>query len=59
MGGVLRFVRHRITNACVEGPNSKIETIKKMACGICSREHYQTAIYFHCGGLSLYPAAAT
>jgi transposase len=59
LGGVLRSLRHRITNACVEGINSKIETIKRMACGFRNREHYKTAIDFHCGGLDLYPAAAT
>jgi len=59
MGGILRSLRYRITNACVEGLNSKIETIKKMACGFRNREHYKTAIYFHCGGLDLYPAVAT
>jgi len=59
VGGILRSLRHRITNACVEGLNSKIETIKKMACGFRSREHYETAIYFHCGGLDLYPSVAT
>ncbi|MBM4039156.1 MAG: ISL3 family transposase [Planctomycetes bacterium] len=59
VGGVLRFLRHRITNACVEGLNSKIETIKKMACGFRNREHYKTAIYFHCGGLDLHPVPAT
>ena len=55
--GVLNFVVHRITNACAEGLNSKIETVKKMACGFRNREHYKTMIYFHCGGLDLYPAA--
>jgi transposase len=59
VGGILRSLRHRITNACVEGLNSKIETIKKMACGFRNREHYETAIYFHCGGLDLYPSVAT
>ena len=29
-----------------------------MACGFRNREHYKAAIYFHCGGLALYPAAA-
>lgn len=27
-----------------------------MACGFRNREHFRTAIYFHCGGLELYPA---
>ena len=59
VGGVLRSISHRITNACVEGINSKIETIKKMACGFRNREHFKTAIFFHCGGLNLYPSKAT
>jgi transposase len=55
--GVLNFVVHRITNACAEGLNSKIEMVKKMACGFRNREHYKMMIYFHCGGLDLYPTA--
>jgi transposase len=35
--------------------NSKIQTLKLMACGYRNREHYKTAILFHCGGLDLYP----
>ena len=46
-----------ITNATSEGINSKIQTLKLMACGYRNREHYKTAILFHCGGLDLYPRA--
>ena len=53
---VMTFFAHRLTNAVTEGLNSKIQTIKKMACGFRNREHFKTAIYFHCGGLDLYPA---
>lgn len=52
---VLTYFRYRITNALAEGLNSKIQTVKEMACGFRNREHYKTAIYFHCGGLDLYP----
>jgi len=52
---ILTYFRHRITNAVSEGLNSKIETIRKMAYGFRNREHFKTAIYFHCGGLNLYP----
>jgi transposase len=52
---VLTYFRHRITNALAEGLNSKIQMVKEMACGFRNREHYKTAIYFHCGGLDLYP----
>lgn len=52
---ILTFFKHRITNAVAEGLNSKIQMVKQMACGFRNREHYKTAIYFHCGGLDLYP----
>lgn len=55
LAGVLSYIRHRVTNALAEGINSKIETVKKMACGFRNREHFRTAILFHCGGLDLYP----
>jgi transposase len=57
LGGVLNyFSAARITNAAAEGLNSKIQTIKKMAYGFRNRDHFKTAIFFHCGGLQLYPA---
>ena len=56
--GVLNyFSAAQITNAAAEGLNSKIQTIKKMAYGFRNKEHFKTAIFFHCGGLQLYPAA--
>ncbi len=51
------YFRHRITNAGVEGLNSKIQTVKARARGFRNRERFRNAIYFHCGGLDLYPAA--
>lgn len=55
VAGVLRYCRHRITNGVAEGLNSKIMTIKRKACGFRNPQHFTTAIYFHCGGLDLYP----
>jgi transposase len=52
---VLTYFKHRVTNAVCEGVNSKIQTIIKMAYGFRNRDHLKTAIYFHCGGLDLYP----
>lgn len=52
---VLTFFTHRITNAVTEGINSKIQTIKKAAYGFRNKENFKTAIFFHCGGLQLYP----
>jgi transposase len=53
--GLLSFFAHRITNAAAEGLNSKIQAIRVSARGYRNREHFKTAIYFHCGGLALYP----
>ena len=56
---VLTYFSHRITNAVAEGLNSKIATIQKRACGFRNYSHFKTAVYFHCGGLNLYPSALT
>ncbi len=54
---LLTYFKHWVTNATSEGINSKIQTVKRMTCGYRNREHYKTAILFHCGGLDLYPRA--
>jgi transposase len=53
--GLLSFFAHRITSAGAEGLNSKIQAIRVSARGFRNRENFKTAIYFHCGGLELYP----
>jgi transposase len=45
----------RITNAGAESMNSKIQRIKVLARGFRNRERFKQAIYFHLGGLTLYP----
>jgi transposase len=52
---IVTYARHRITNALGEAINGKIEKVKRMACGFRNRSHYRTTIYFHCGGLDLFP----
>lgn len=56
---VLTYFTHFITNAVAEGLNSKIATVQKRACGFRNRDNFKIAVYFHCGGLSLYPARLT
>lgn len=56
---VLTYFAHRVTNAVAEGLNSKIATVQKRACGYRNRDNFKIAVYFHCGGLNLYPAAVT
>jgi transposase len=46
------------TNAMSESLNSKIQWIKRRACGFRNRDRFRNALYFHLGGLDLYPAAA-
>jgi len=55
LDNIVTYARHRITNALGESLNAKIEKTKRLACGFRNRAHYRTAIYFHCGGLDLYP----
>jgi transposase len=55
---ILTWFDHHISNAVAEGINGKIEKIKNIACGFRNREHYKTAIYFHCSGLDMYPRNA-
>ena len=56
--GVMTFFAHRLTSATAEGLNSRIQAIRVQARGYRNREHFKTAIYFHLGGLDLYPRAA-
>jgi len=53
--GILNAIMHRATNALAEGMNSKIQTVKRRACGYRNRQRFRNAIYFHLGGLDLYP----
>jgi transposase len=52
---IVTYAKHHITNALGESINCKIEKVKRLACGFRNRLHYRIAIYFHCGGLDLYP----
>jgi transposase len=55
--GVINAATTNVTNALSEGMNSRIQWIKRMACGYRNRERFRNAIYFHLGGLDLYPDA--
>jgi len=54
---IITYVRHRITNAGSESINAKIQWVKYTARGFRNKRNFQTAIYFHCGGLDLAPAS--
>jgi transposase len=52
---IVTYIKHRITNALIEGFNSKIQSIKANARGFRNFENYRIAILFNCGKLNLYP----
>ena len=52
---ILTYLIHHVTNAGLEAVNATIQWVKKTARGFRNVEHFKTAIYFHCGGLDLYP----
>ena len=53
--GILNAIAAGVTNARLEGINTVIQGIKRTARGFRSRPRYRNAIYFHLGGLDLYP----
>jgi len=57
--GILTAVVEGITNARAESVNAKIQWLKYTARGFRNRDRFRNAIYFHLGGLDLYPAGLT
>ena len=53
---ILTFFVHRLTNGPIEGLNNKIQGLIKKAYGYRNKERFKTDIFFHLGGLDLYPA---
>jgi transposase len=53
--GIINAIVNNVTNAKAESINSKIQNLKKQACGYRSRIRFREAILFHFGGLNLYP----
>jgi transposase len=54
--GILNAIRLQVTNGIVEGTNSCIQRIKRMACGFRNRERFRAAILFHLGNLNMDPS---
>ena len=53
---ILTFFVHRLTNGPIEGLNNKIQGLIKKADGYRNKERFKADIFFHMGGLDLYPA---
>jgi len=53
----INAVASTVANARAGAINSRIQWVKRIACGYRNRENFRNAIYFHLGGLDLYPEA--
>jgi transposase len=53
--GILNAIILKANNATSESINSRIKTIKIRSRGFRNKARYKNAIYFHLGGLDLYP----
>lgn len=57
--GILNAVVLKVSNGPAEGINSKIKMIKVRSRGFRNKQRFANAIYFHLGGLNLYPEGVT
>lgn len=57
--GIVNAIVLGATNATAESVNSRIQRVKRMACGFRNRDRFRNAIYFHLGGLELLPVSHT
>jgi len=53
--GILNAIVLKVSNGSAEGLNSRIKMIKVRSRGFRNKERFANAIYFHLGGLDLYP----
>lgn len=53
--GIVTAILLKATNAQAEAINNNIQHIKKIAYGFRNRKRFKNAIFFHLGGLDLYP----
>ena len=53
--GILNAIILKANNGASESINSRIKTIKIRSRGFRNKARYKNAIYFHLGGLDLYP----
>ena len=56
--GILNAITLNTSNAASESVNSRVQALKKRANGYRNRTRFRDAIYFHFGGLDLYPTGA-
>ncbi len=53
--GILRYVKHRLTNAIVEGFNNRLRMVARRSYGFHSEKPLISMLYLCCGGIDLNP----
>lgn len=53
--GILNAISFGVTNSPAESINGRIQKLKARSCGFTTKASFATAVYFHLGGLDLYP----
>ena len=53
--GILNAIVLKVSNGPAEGLNSRIKALKIRSQGFRNKQRFANAIYFHQGGLDLYP----
>ena len=59
LDGIVTAMVQGVSNARAESINAGVQKLKYMARGFRNRERFRNAIYFHLGGLDLYPAGVS
>ena len=59
LDGIVTAVVDKVTNTRAESINAGIQKVKYSARGFRNRKRFRNAIYFHLGGLDLYPVGVT
>lgn len=52
---IINAIKLQANNGNAESNNSRIQKVKKMACGFRNTENFKMAVYFHLGGLDMKP----
>jgi len=55
---IVTYFRYHLSNAAAEGINSRIQQLIQKSCGYRNRDRFKRDVFFHLGGLDLYPVLA-
>ncbi len=52
---IVTYFRYHLSNAVAEGLNSRVQQLIQKSCGYRNRDRFKRDVFFHLGGLDLYP----